>query len=702
MRAGHYTLVTLNAVIGDPFRNARSNTAFFKLGGCRRQRTIERHLGNRNVVALLEHGRQNYVFREVGRIRRKQFRRNIRLADAVRNRNFFDRCNGSVNRLPVHFNDIHPFTFKGFLGRRFNQINRFVGVKNTGEFKEGGLHDGVNTSAKADFHGNLQRVHVVELNFAINDDLLLFLGEVREHFVRRDFRVQQEHTAFFQRSEHVVTTDVSRVVTRNKVRIRHEERVVHFAVAETQMRNRYAAGLLGVVCKVRLCILFSRTADDLNGVLVRADRTVSTETPEHAGNNIVRHNIDVCTNRNGKVGYVIFDTDREAVPRTVIDVVVTCFNHGRSEFLGGKAVTAADNLAAFAFERSNNVEVKRLTEIPRLFGAVENDDLLRGFRNAAGESFCRERTVQTHLNETQLCALRVQLFNRRFNRVTGRTHGNDHLLGIYGADIVEQIILAAELGCKGIHVFLNNSRNRVIVFVGCFTTLEVNIGVLSSNLQVRRFRLQRAGTETFNVFRFNQILQVVVGDFFHLLNFVRSTETVKEVQERNLRFQRGKMSNRRHIHRFLNRAGAGHCPTGVAHRHDVGVVTENGERLGRQRTGGHVENGRQHLAGNLIHIGDHQKKTLRGRESGGQCTGAQRTVNRTGGTRFRLHFDYVNRCAEKIFLSLAGPLFRIFAHIGGRRNRIDRCHVGEGIRNMRCRCVTIDGYHFFTHATPLS
>ena len=55
-------------------------------------------------------------------------------------------------------------------------------------------------------------------------------------------------------------------------------------VAEAQVADGDAAGLLGVVLEVSLDELIGVVADDLDGVLVRADGAVAAETPELALN----------------------------------------------------------------------------------------------------------------------------------------------------------------------------------------------------------------------------------------------------------------------------------------------------------------------------------------------------------------------------------------------------------------------------------
>ncbi len=54
------------------------------------------------------------------------------------------------------------------------------------------------------------------------------------------------------------------------------------ARAETQVRDSYRSGLLRVVDEVALRVVIGLLANDLDRILVRADRAVGTQTPEDA------------------------------------------------------------------------------------------------------------------------------------------------------------------------------------------------------------------------------------------------------------------------------------------------------------------------------------------------------------------------------------------------------------------------------------
>ena len=79
-----------------------------------------------------------------------------------------------------------------------------------------------------------------------------------------------------------VLDDVGRVVAGDEVGLVDVVRALDGLVAEAQVADGDAAGLLGVVLEVSLHILVGVVADDLDGVLVRADGAVAAEAPELA------------------------------------------------------------------------------------------------------------------------------------------------------------------------------------------------------------------------------------------------------------------------------------------------------------------------------------------------------------------------------------------------------------------------------------
>ena len=65
------------------------------------------------------------------------------------------------------------------------------------------------------------------------------------------------------------------------------------------------------------------------------------------------------------------------------------------------------------------------------------------------------------------------------------------------------------------------------------------------------FRVQSVITESVNSFHIQHFLKVCIVPSFDLLDLVRCSETVKEMNERNSSLDSGKVSNSTQIHDFL-------------------------------------------------------------------------------------------------------------------------------------------------------
>ena len=121
-------------------------------------------------------------------------------------------------------------------------------------------------------------------------------------------------------------------------------------VAESQVRDRYAAGLLGVILEVCLRLHIGMVTDDLDGVLIRANGTVCAQTPEFAGLRSLRRNVRILGAVDGQVGHIVCDGNREFLLRRVAPQVFVNGQHiARLYVLGTKAVTTAADQAAFEF-----------------------------------------------------------------------------------------------------------------------------------------------------------------------------------------------------------------------------------------------------------------------------------------------------------------------------------------------------------------
>ena len=182
------------------------------------------------------------------------------------------------------------------------------------------------------------------------------------------------------------------------------------------------------------------------------------------------------------------------------------------------------------------------------------------------------------------------------------------------------ILAAGELG-EFVHSFLDFGRAFIIEFVDSFAALEEDIRVLGGTVDDRVFRVHRAGAGGDNVFVIDHRAHIFHAQLFDLHDFVGSAEAVEEMQERNAGFEGGALRDQSGIMSFLNRVGSDQSKTGLAGRHNVALVTENGQSVRSKRTGSNMEDGRDQFTGDLVHVRDHQQQALGSGEGGGHCTG---------------------------------------------------------------------------------
>ena len=154
------------------------------------------------------------------------------------------------------------------------------------------------------------------------------------------------------------------------------------------------------------------------------------------------------------------------------------------------------------------------------------------------------------------------------------------------------------------------------------------------------------------------------------------------------------MSNSSKIHNFLRICLSEHCKTGLTASINVRVVAEDVKCVRSYAACRNVEHAWKQLAGDLVHIRDHEEKTLRSSIGCGKSTSVQRTVNCTGCTGFGLHLLNLNGSTENVLDTLSGPLINIVCHRAGRCDWVDTSNFREGIRNICGSVVTVHGFHF--------
>ena len=121
-----------------------------------------------------------------------------------------------------------------------------------------------------------------------------------------------------------------------KLALRDQVRRADRLRAEAQVRDRHRAGLLRVVDEIALGVVVGLVADDLDRVLVGADRAVGAQAVEHGADHVVRSRCRTSGRQSRlSVGHIVVDADGEMVLGPGLrQFVEDGLDHGRREFLG--------------------------------------------------------------------------------------------------------------------------------------------------------------------------------------------------------------------------------------------------------------------------------------------------------------------------------------------------------------------------------
>ena len=82
---------------------------------------------------------------------------------------------------------------------------------------------------------------------------------------------------------------------------------------EPQVRHRHAAGFLGIIDEIALRVIFGAFADDLDGILVRADGAVRTQAVEQGANYLGGFGGEFRVEFQARVRHIIVDADGEVI-----------------------------------------------------------------------------------------------------------------------------------------------------------------------------------------------------------------------------------------------------------------------------------------------------------------------------------------------------------------------------------------------------
>ncbi len=398
------------------------------------------------------------------------------------------------------------------------------------------------------------------------------------------------------------------------------------------------------------------------------------------------------------MGDVIVDADSEVVLLLTLHVVEHGLHLGRRGILGAQAVAAAQSLdiGALALPQGiAHIQVQRLAGSTGLLGAVQNSQVLASSRNFRQQMLHGEGTEQVDLDEAHLLTALHQIVNHLGQCLADRAHGYHNALGIGSTVVVEQLIVAAGDLVDLAHIFLNDGRQRIVCGVAGLAGLEEGIGILQGVAQGWMLRAQGVILKLLNGVPIQHLAKILIVQDLDLLDLVGGPEAVEEMLERHRALDGGQVGNGGHVHGLLHAGGSQLRPAGLTAGHDVGVVAEDGQRVGRHGTSGDVHHTGQLGTGDPVHGRDHQQQALGSGVGAGQGAGLQRAVHGAGRAGLRLHLDQLHALAEQILLAVGSPRVHMVGHGAGRGDGVNSSYLGKRVGHIRGSFITIHRLEHF-------
>ena len=188
----------------------------------------------------------------------------------------------------------------------------------------------------------------------------------------------------------------------------------------------------------------------------------------------------------------------------------------------------------------------------------------------------------------------------------------------------------------------------------------------------------------------DQITDRALSNQFDLRYLVRGAESVEEMEERDTGLEGREVGYQGQVLSLLHRPRGEDRESCLACGHDVGVVAKDREGMRRHRAGSHMDHGGGQLAGDLVHVREHQQKALAGGEGRGECACGQGSMDGSGGAALALHLDDVWDDSPEVGPPPMRPCVRQLTHWRGGGDRIDGDHLAEQVGNPCGRLVPVD------------
>ena len=119
-----------------------------------------------------------------------------------------------------------------------------------------------------------------------------------------------------------------------------------------------------------------------------------------------------------------------------------------------------------------------------------------------------------------------------FDGLCNGAHCDDDVFCIRCAIVVERTVVSSGEFADFTHIAGNDIRNCVIVLVACLASLKVNVAVLCRTAGNRCIRAESPLSESGERLGADHVPEGILVDKLDLLDFMRCTESVEEMQER--------------------------------------------------------------------------------------------------------------------------------------------------------------------------
>ena len=435
----------------------------------------------------------------------------------------------------------------------------------------------------------------------------------------------------------------------NEIGSGHQVRGPNGFRSEAQVRLGLRPRLLRVVDEVRLGVQTLFGPQDLDGVLVRADRSVRTQPEEDRPDRIGGLDVERRVVVDAGPRDVVVDADREPPPRLLAgEFGEHAGNHRGSELLRGQPVAPAGHarhdrplsVGVRLGQRRDDVQIQWLTDRTGLLGAVQHTDRAHRRRQRVKERSRGKRPVQPHLHHTDTLAAFDECGDGLLHRLGARTHQYQNTFRLRVSGVVDDVHRPAGAFAEPGHQVLDHIRNPRVERVDRFPGLEIDVRVLSGAADERPLRGQRPSAMCPDQLLGDQRPQVVVGQRLNRVDFVGGSESVEEVHERDPGGKRGRLRDQGQVVSLLHRGRPEQREPRLPHRHHVRMVSEDRQSLGCNRSSRHIDDSRGQFTGDLVHVRNHQQQALRRGEGRRQRAALQGAVQSARRSTLALHFNH--------------------------------------------------------------